>query len=536
MRISLVVPTLNEQGSIGTLFEGLVQVAQTLAPRHELEIVLVDDGSTDGTVAAARAAASGLTLQVVERRERGLATAVLTGFRAATGEVLGVMDADLSHPTEIIPQLIEALDTADLSLASRNMPGGRVEEWPWYRLYGSRCATLLIRPLGVRVSDPMSGYFFLHRRVLDGVACSPIGYKILLEVLVKGRYKNVHETPYVFRNRGVGKSKMGTRETLNYIRHVGRLYVWKSSAWRLAMRKKFTELFYRVRDRYVVWYGLLNRKARLLFVAHPVTLNSVEQRMVDELRANGIAQISFQELFSDATLLQEMRHMFDARMAAAKINPKKEYLLDPRGETFVLDVQDPFVRFAVSDTILKIVNGYMGMWTQFHDLVTNQTLPLSPGQPMGRSQLWHRDSHDIKVCKVFLYLNDVDETGGPFHYVRQSHIHGKWWSLYAQKRPSGSYPALEGVEEKLPAEDAQMCVGKAGTIIFCDTIGLHKGGYATTGTRKMVTASFISAAHTSLRRHYTLPSDYEERIRPTLAPEVQFALTVPVGTKPRWVL
>lgn len=226
MKISLIIPTLNERGSIERLFAGLSEQTSRIAP-HALEVVIVDDGSRDGTVEAARAIAAPFERKIIQRQERGLATAVLRGFAEASGDVLGVMDADLSHPTELIPTLVAALADHDLVVASRNVAGGTVEEWPWYRQKASQAATLLVRPLGVRVRDPMSGFFFLHRRVLDGVTCSPIGYKILLEILVKGHAREIVEVPYTFRNRDVGKSKMGAKEGMNYLQHLARLYGWR---------------------------------------------------------------------------------------------------------------------------------------------------------------------------------------------------------------------------------------------------------------------------------------------------------------------
>ncbi|MFA6429365.1 MAG: polyprenol monophosphomannose synthase [Patescibacteria group bacterium] len=227
MRISLVVPTLNERGSIELLLRGIAEAWTQLPSGTALEVLIVDDGSTDGTATAARSVALPFPVRVIERQERGLATAVLRGFREATGEVLGVMDADLSHPTEVLPLLVEALERADLVVASRHALGGAVEEWPWYRKFASWFATQLARPLGIVTSDPMSGYFLLKRSVVEGAVCSPLGYKILLEILVKGQYRALTEIPYTFRNRDVGKSKMGWRESLNYLRHLLRLYYWR---------------------------------------------------------------------------------------------------------------------------------------------------------------------------------------------------------------------------------------------------------------------------------------------------------------------
>ncbi|MDQ7815025.1 MAG: polyprenol monophosphomannose synthase [Patescibacteria group bacterium] len=227
MKVSLVVPTLNESGSVSELFRGLDSAAAELPSGWEFEVIVVDDGSTDGTPEIVRSLPSGFTKKVIERKERGLATAVLRGFAEAEGDVLGVIDADLSHPTHKLPELLRRLENNELVVASRNIPGGEVEEWPWYRRFMSWFATLLTRPLGIRVSDPMSGYFFLRRRVFERAEFSPLGYKILLEILVKAKVTSVAEVPYVFRNREVGKSKMGSRETVNYLRHLAKLYSWK---------------------------------------------------------------------------------------------------------------------------------------------------------------------------------------------------------------------------------------------------------------------------------------------------------------------
>jgi dolichol-phosphate mannosyltransferase len=227
MNISLIIPTLNESGSIPKLFQGLEAAVRELGPAHSFEAIVVDDGSSDGTPQTVRTQHVMFPTKVVVRSERGLATAVLRGFAEAQGDLLGVIDADLSHPTELIPELVRQAEQHELVVASRNIPGGAVEEWPWYRRFMSWFATLLTRPLGIKINDPMSGYFFFHRAVLDRAACSPLGYKILLEILVKGKYRSAVEVPYVFRNRGIGKSKMGSRETVNYLRHLWKLYKWK---------------------------------------------------------------------------------------------------------------------------------------------------------------------------------------------------------------------------------------------------------------------------------------------------------------------
>lgn len=241
MLLSLVIPTLDEAGSVPALFSALERAVRAFPSGTTMEAVVVDDGSTDGTVAAVRSLAPGFPVRLVERSERGLATAVLAGFAAAHGDVLGVIDADLSHPPELLPALLAALEGADIAVASRHAPGGRVEDWPWYRRYASLMMTGLTAPLRLPVADPLSGYFLLRRETIDGVRLSPLGYKILLEILAKGRYRKVREVPYVFRNRGVGKSKMGLGVTLEYLRHLGRIYACRASRATGAVRSLDTD-------------------------------------------------------------------------------------------------------------------------------------------------------------------------------------------------------------------------------------------------------------------------------------------------------
>lgn len=230
MLISLVVPTLNEADAITTLLPALDQVARALKEHgFDLEVIVVDDASNDGTPEKIKSTAASLSYGVVlvERSVRDLSTAVIDGWQKAKGEIWGVMDADLSHPPETIPKLITALAEADIAIGSRNIPGGGVENWPYLRKLYSRVGASLARLVGIGVSDPMSGFFFFNKKVLDGVTLSPIGYKILLEILVKGHYTKVAEVPYIFLNRTVGKSKLGRTVMINYVRHLWRLFLWK---------------------------------------------------------------------------------------------------------------------------------------------------------------------------------------------------------------------------------------------------------------------------------------------------------------------
>jgi len=222
MRVSVIVPTYNEADSLpelaGRLFAALASAGL------EGELVVVDDSSPDGTGEVAEGLARQFPVQVVHRPAKsGLASAVLDGMARAGGGILAVMDADLSHPPEVIPQLVAAIaEGADLAVASRYVPGGGVRNWPWLRRFASWTAGLLARPF-VPVRDATSGYFALRREVLEGASLDPIGFKIGLEVMAKGRYRRFVEVPYIFQDRRHGKSKFGPREVGNYLRQLGRL-------------------------------------------------------------------------------------------------------------------------------------------------------------------------------------------------------------------------------------------------------------------------------------------------------------------------
>ena len=216
----MIVPTYNEKDNIDELVQ---RVSKTIPGA---EIVIVDDNSPDGTSDRARELAKSYKMKVITRSGKlGLSSAVMEGFAAATGDILVVMDADLSHPPEKIPELVGKIESgeAEIVFGSRHVEGGSIENWPFYRKVVSKGAALLARGL-TKVKDPMSGFFALKRSVIDGVTLDPVGYKIGLEILVKGKYSKVVEVPIRFANRKAGKSKLGGSEMLRYIDHVSMLY------------------------------------------------------------------------------------------------------------------------------------------------------------------------------------------------------------------------------------------------------------------------------------------------------------------------
>lgn len=238
--LSLVVPTFNEARNLESLVEQLMRL---LEPElgQAFEIIIVDDDSPDRTWELGEQLSGRYSQVRVLRRttERGLSTAVIRGWQVARGEVLAVMDADLQHPPEVNVSLFNEIERgADLAVGSRNITNGGVSDWSLLRRILSRGAQLfglLLLPevLG-RVSDPMSGYFMVRRAAIAGVVLDPLGYKILVEVVARGRAKWIAETPYVFRERVLGDSKASLRQGLDYIRHLFRLRVFKLRRSRIA--------------------------------------------------------------------------------------------------------------------------------------------------------------------------------------------------------------------------------------------------------------------------------------------------------------
>jgi dolichol-phosphate mannosyltransferase len=229
LRLSVIVPTFNESKNIVEIISRLSEHLDPLLA-DSYELVVVDDDSPDKTWEIATTLCLRFPqLRVVRRtHEKGLASAVVRGWQVARGEVLAVIDADMQHPPEVIVELWNQMERgADVAVASRHVAGGGVSDWSLPRRMLSRGAQLLglmILPevLG-KVSDPMSGYFMVRRDAIAGTALNPLGYKILIEVLGRGRGRWISEVGYVFQERHNGESKVTTRVYLEYLAHLARL-------------------------------------------------------------------------------------------------------------------------------------------------------------------------------------------------------------------------------------------------------------------------------------------------------------------------
>ncbi len=214
--LSLVIPTYNERARLGELVAAVMRVFEDHAIAGEL--VIVDDNSPDGTGKLAETLAERHSIRVVHRPGKlGLGTAVVEGFQLASGDVLGVMDADLSHPPSALPRLLQALQEccADMAIGSRYVPGGATRNWPLLRRAMSRLACLLARPV-TPARDATSGFFLVRRDAVRDVQIAAGGFKICLELLVRGRVATIVEVPYEFVDRAAGESKMSWKEATGY--------------------------------------------------------------------------------------------------------------------------------------------------------------------------------------------------------------------------------------------------------------------------------------------------------------------------------
>ena len=230
-QVSIIIPTYNESKNI---IEVLKSIGEHLPKNLLAEAIVVDDNSPDGTGKIVEdylkevKQKMGYTIDIIHRKAKsGLSSAILRGVQDAIGDIIVVMDSDFSHPPKIIPRLIDEIKRSrcDVAIASRYMSGGAIKGWTLKRKLLSSTATgIAKRGLGISVSDPMSGFFAFRKRIIEGLKFDAIGYKMLLEILVKTKGVKVMEIPYTFTNRMRGSSKLDSSTMLDYAKSVWRFY------------------------------------------------------------------------------------------------------------------------------------------------------------------------------------------------------------------------------------------------------------------------------------------------------------------------
>ncbi len=244
MNVTVIVPTYNEIENITDL------VIQILALPVNARVIVVDDNSPDGTGDAADAlAAENSRVSVIHRTGKlGLGTAYIAGFKKALADgadLICTMDADFSHHPKYIPAMVELAKTHHVTIGSRYVPGGGVENWEWYREFLSWGANHFARMvLGLHAHDCTAGFRCYHRDVLKNINLDAIfsnGYSFLIEMAYKCQRMGCTfgETPIIFANRARGTSKISQQEIFKAMYTVARLTAsrlrfWRRSATRIA--------------------------------------------------------------------------------------------------------------------------------------------------------------------------------------------------------------------------------------------------------------------------------------------------------------
>jgi len=230
-QVSIIVPTYNESQNIVGI---LKSIRENIPKGIFTETIVVDDNSPDGTGKIVEDYIFSIkkitenTIDVIHRKAKnGLASAILKGIQNAKGETIVVMDSDFSHPPQIIPKMIEAFKQyqCDLVVASRYITGGNIQGWTTKRKLMSKIATVIAKKgLGIKIKDPMSGFFAFKKNIIKELNFDALGYKFLLEILVKTKGINVKEIPYCFENRKFGSSKVDSSTVIDYFKSVWKLY------------------------------------------------------------------------------------------------------------------------------------------------------------------------------------------------------------------------------------------------------------------------------------------------------------------------
>jgi dolichol-phosphate mannosyltransferase len=232
-QVSIILPTYNESQNILNV---LKTISEIIPKSIRIQTIVVDDNSPDGTGTIVEEYMKNVkkitdhTIEIIHRKAKdGLGSAILKGIQESKGDTIVVMDSDFSHPPQIILKLIESIKKyqCDIAVASRYINGGKIQGWSLKRKLMSKFATLIAKKgLGIDTKDPMSGFFAFKKNIIQELNIDAIGFKILLEILVKTKGVNIKEVPYTFQDRELGSSKLTIRTILDYYKSVWKLYLY----------------------------------------------------------------------------------------------------------------------------------------------------------------------------------------------------------------------------------------------------------------------------------------------------------------------
>lgn len=268
------------------------------------------------------------------------------------------------------------------------------------------------------------------------------------------------------------------------------LFIEKFKLYYFPFRNSLLVYKYVVNFIYVIKWANLRSK-------HKALNSPISARIIRDLNSQGIAFAKLDEIFPKENFLKTMQSWVAANEKNLRSKSKKKFLLSyfHREDNIVeLDLRNPFFSFYLSNEIIYLVSSYLGYIPQFNYLLVEKTIPIEKDSQSTFSQNWHRDPEEKKTLKVFIYLNEVTIDNGPFVYIKKSQPSGKGvlTKVAPQILPYGSYPEESLISSLVKDEDLVTAVGKAGTVIFCDTAGLHRGGLSFSGERIMATGFYPS--------------------------------------------
>jgi hypothetical protein len=249
---------------------------------------------------------------------------------------------------------------------------------------------------------------------------------------------------------------------------------------------------------------LSNRGSRRRFAGARPVLDEAQQRIVDELAADGYSLLDYSALFGEEAWgeleAHASRFVADTEAGLAgdreslRVRAGKEFVVRLLSRGVDLDLGDPWFRICASRRMLDVANTYLGLWSKIEYVDLWYSVPQPADADRISSQRWHRDFDDRRLVKVFLYLVDVDEETGPFQYVAGSAPGGRYADAWPWRPLGENYPPEDELERRIPAEAVRIFTGPKGTLLFCNTAGFHRGGFATSSPRVLATATYSSPA------------------------------------------
>src|SRR6476619_3715690 len=318
------------------------------------------------------------------------------------------------------------------------------------------------------------------------------------------------------------------RQHTTFSARMNRVFTHRANRVSKAIERQGIRATYELHDRL-----LSNRTSREHFGEAPPQLDELQQGILADVRQHGYSLRSFADLFPDGdrwSAVEEQRDGFvtstEAELAAGgehvRVRPGKEFVVRLQSYGVELGPDDPWFGVVSSHRLLDIANAYVEMWSKLEYVDVWYSVPQPAAAERISSQRWHRDYNDKHLLKVFLYLVDVDESMGPFQFVAGSQPGGPYEDAWGWQPLGQHYPTEEGLEYRIPSQAVQTFTGPAGTLLFCNTAGFHRGGFSTTKPRVLATGTYSSPASLAAltERSYTYVGAQDE-----LDAQTRFALT-----------